>query len=76
MRPVTIKQLVEASATNGDGFAVQSYGGKLVDIGQVVFVACVRSVRESEASTDYIFEDGTGSIPGKCWQDRISAVAT
>lgn len=36
-------------------------------------VGCVRSMRESTSSVDYLIEDGTGSISGKCWQDKAGA---
>lgn len=70
LRPVTIKQLLEAStAANTDSIHIQVQG-KDVDLGQVVFVACVRSLKESNTGADYVLEDGTGSISGKCWQDK------
>lgn len=39
---------------------------------KIVVVACVRSMRESATGVDYVLEDGTASISGKCWQDKCS----
>lgn len=42
-----------------------------VEIGQVVLVTCVRSLKEQTNNAEYILEDGTGSITGRCWLDRM-----
>ena len=33
-------------------------------------MAAIRQVKETGASTDFLLEDGTGTISGKCWQDK------
>jgi len=68
IRSLTIKQLLEAASNNGDVFSVDG-----VDVGQVVIVGCIRSARETATGIDYVIEDGTGGIAGKCWQDRGGA---
>ncbi|KAI1318102.1 replication factor A protein 2 [Mortierella claussenii] len=61
LRPVTIKQLHAASQTQADAdFKVDGQ-----DIGQVTFIAVVRSRNSTSTSIGYHLEDGTGSIEGR-----------
>lgn len=69
--PVTIKQILEATPSPTAESVMVHVNEKEVELGQVTFVACVRSLKETGAGADYVLEDGTGAIAGKCWQDKM-----
>lgn len=72
LRPVTIKQILEATSSPTTESVTLNIHDKDIELGQVTLVACVRSLRETGTGADYVLEDGTGSVSGKCWQDRAS----
>lgn len=74
LRPVTVKQILEASSKPGSETFTSTVNGKTFELGQVSMVACIRSLKESPAAVDYVLEDGTGAIGAKCWSDKITSV--
>lgn len=71
LRPVTIKQILEATPSPTTESVIVNVLEREVELGQVALVACVRSLKETGAGADYVLEDGTGAISGKCWQDKV-----
>lgn len=65
LRPVTIKQILEAEAAHPDS-AHQISG---VDVSQVTFVGQVRGVNTQPTNITYKIDDGTGSVDVKWWID-------
>ncbi|KAF9088827.1 replication factor A protein 2 [Mortierella sp. GBA35] len=58
LRPVTIKQILEASQTQADGdFKIDGH-----EIGQITLIAAARVVNRQATQHSYTVEDGTGSI--------------
>lgn len=43
------------------------------DVSQVAFVACIRGLKEQANGADYLFEDGTGTMPGHVWSDKLAS---
>lgn len=72
LRPVTIKQILEATPSSTTENVILNVHEKEIELGQITLVACVRSLRETGTGADYVLEDGTGSVSGKCWQDKAS----
>ena len=65
LRPVTIKQLIEAQQPNPDGeFLIDGS-----EITQVTFVGQIRSMAQQATNTTYKLDDGTGIIEVKQWFD-------
>ncbi|KTW32319.1 uncharacterized protein T551_05052 [Pneumocystis jirovecii RU7] len=63
LRPVTIKQILEASQQHPDAeFKIDG-----VEIGQLSFVAVVRNISIQSTNITYRMEDGTGLIEVKQW---------
>ncbi|KAF8983580.1 replication factor A protein 2 [Entomortierella lignicola] len=61
LRPVTIKQLLSVTQTQADGdFRIDGH-----DIGQVTFIATVRTINRQSTQHTYTIEDGTGTIDAK-----------
>ncbi|KAG0366342.1 replication factor A protein 2 [Gamsiella multidivaricata] len=61
LRPVTIKQLITATQTQADGdFKIDGH-----DLGQITFIAVVRSINRQSTQDTYSVEDGTGAIDVK-----------
>ncbi|KAG0280605.1 replication factor A protein 2 [Linnemannia exigua] len=58
LRPVTIKQILEATQTQADG----DYKIDEQDIGQVTLIAVIRNINSSATQSNYTLEDGTGVI--------------
>ncbi|KAG0346942.1 replication factor A protein 2 [Podila humilis] len=58
LRPVTIKQLLNASQTQTDG----DHRIDNIPLGQVTFIGSVRNLNKQSTSHLYQIEDGTGSI--------------
>ncbi|KAK6499789.1 replication factor A protein 2 [Arthrobotrys musiformis] len=66
LRPVTIKQILDAQTPHDDNtFVIDE-----VEIGNVTFVAQIRSVSDQETTSTYKMEDGTGSIEVKQFKDN------
>ncbi|KAI0158484.1 putative replication factor-a protein [Pestalotiopsis sp. NC0098] len=65
LRPVTIKQLIDANQAYPDGpFRIDD-----LDVTQVTFVAMVRNVSMQTTNNTYQLDDGTGIIEVKEWID-------
>lgn len=63
LRPVTIKQILEASQQHPDAeFKIDG-----TEIGQLTFVAVVRNISIQSTNITYRMEDGTGLIEVKQW---------
>ncbi|KAF9110685.1 replication factor A protein 2 [Mortierella sp. AM989] len=61
LRPVTIKQLLNVTQTQADGdFRIDGH-----DVGQVTFIATVRTISKQSTQHTYTVEDGTGTIDAK-----------
>ncbi|KAF9908495.1 replication factor A protein 2 [Linnemannia zychae] len=61
LRPVTIKQVLEATQTQADGdFKIDGQ-----DIGQITLIAAIRSINPSATQNIYLVEDGSGAIDAK-----------
>ena len=46
------------------------------EVSQVSFVACLRGLKEQSNGADYLFEDGTGTLPGHVWSDKLAATVS
>lgn len=46
------------------------------EVSQVTFVACIRGLKEQSNGADYLFEDGTGTIPGHVWSDKLAGTVS
>ncbi|KAF8252115.1 replication protein A, subunit RPA32 [Wilcoxina mikolae CBS 423.85] len=68
LRPVTIKQILEATQDLHDTFLID--GG---DITHITFVGRVRSVAEQSTNITYVLDDGTGVLDVKQWVDADSS---
>jgi replication factor A2 len=64
LRPVTIKQLLDASHPNPDAEVVQIDGS---DVSQVTIVGQVRNISAQTTNITYRLDDGTGTIDVKVW---------
>ncbi|EWC45376.1 hypothetical protein DRE_00775 [Drechslerella stenobrocha 248] len=65
LRPVTIKQIIDAQAPGEDNvFIIDNH-----DIGHISFVAQIRNIAEQETSTTFKMEDGTGTIEVKKFRE-------
>ncbi|KAF2131411.1 replication protein A, subunit RPA32 [Dothidotthia symphoricarpi CBS 119687] len=65
LRPVTIKQILEAQEEpGGDAFKID---GALIS--QLTFVGQIRNISSQTTNTTYRLDDGTGSIEVKQWVD-------
>jgi replication factor A2 len=71
-RPLTLKQLAEATMEHPD--SAPAVDGK--DVSQVAFVACIRGLKEQANGADYLFEDGTGTMPGHVWSDKLASTVS
>ncbi|KAG0031572.1 replication factor A protein 2 [Podila clonocystis] len=61
LRPVTIKQLLNAQQTQGDGdFHIDNAA-----LGQVTLIGCIRNVNRQSTHHTFQIEDGTGTIDAK-----------
>ncbi|KAF9133446.1 replication factor A protein 2 [Mortierella sp. 14UC] len=61
LRPVTIKQVIEATQTQADGdFKIDGQ-----DIGQITLIAVIRNLNHSATQNVYVVEDGSGVIDAK-----------
>ncbi|KAG0215935.1 replication factor A protein 2 [Mortierella sp. GBA30] len=61
LRPVTIKQLHAVAQTQADGdFKIDGH-----DLGQITFIAVVRTINRQSTQHTYQVEDGTGTIDAK-----------
>ncbi|KAJ6259287.1 hypothetical protein Dda_6186 [Drechslerella dactyloides] len=66
LRPVTIKQVLEAQNPHDDTtFAIDGH-----DIGNITFIAQIRNIADQETSTTFKMEDGTGTIEVKKFRDN------
>ncbi|KAF8475924.1 hypothetical protein BDZ91DRAFT_710600 [Kalaharituber pfeilii] len=71
LRPVTIKQILEASQSTPDGdFKIDDR-----DLTHITFCAQLLSISEQSAFNTYHVDDGTGSIDVKQWIDVDSSYA-
>ncbi|EIW67669.1 hypothetical protein TREMEDRAFT_18062, partial [Tremella mesenterica DSM 1558] len=65
IRPVTVKQILDASQPHPDSdFAIDGY-----DVGQVLLVGSVRAVSKSATNVQVEIGDGTGYIDARLWLD-------
>ncbi|KAF2842245.1 replication protein A, subunit RPA32 [Patellaria atrata CBS 101060] len=65
LRPVTIKQLLDAQQPHPDAeFKIDG-----AEITQLTFVGQIRSLSSQATHTNYTFDDGTGTIEVKKWID-------
>ncbi|ETS82971.1 hypothetical protein PFICI_04847 [Pestalotiopsis fici W106-1] len=65
LRPVTIKQIIDANQAYPDGpFRIDD-----LDVTQVTFVGMVRNASEQTTNITYQIDDGTGIIEVKQWLD-------
>ncbi|KAL2314269.1 Single-stranded DNA binding protein Ssb2 [Schizosaccharomyces pombe] len=74
LRPVTIKQILNASQVHADAeFKIDG-----VEVGQVTFVGVLRNIHAQTTNTTYQIEDGTGMIEVRHWEhiDALSELAT
>ncbi|KAG4305494.1 hypothetical protein PORY_001050 [Pneumocystis oryctolagi] len=70
LRPVTIKQILEASQQHPDAeFKIDG-----VEIGQLSFVAVVRNISIQSTNITYRMEDGTGLIEVKQWLEMEAII--
>lgn len=69
LRPVTIKQLVDATHPHPDAdFKVDS-----VDVTQITFIGQIRNISVQATNITYKLDDGTGLIEIKKWVDQDRA---
>ncbi|WPH04437.1 single-stranded DNA binding protein 30K chain [Acrodontium crateriforme] len=73
LRPVTIKQLIEAHHPNPDAEHFMIDGGETT---QVTFVGQIRNVSMQTTNITYKLDDGTGIIEVKVWIDSTDDGAT
>ncbi|KAI0014422.1 replication protein A, subunit RPA32 [Xylariaceae sp. FL0662B] len=66
LRPVTIKQIIDAEMAYGSDGSFRIDG---IDITQVTFVGMVRSISPQTTNITYKLDDGTGTIEVKQWLD-------
>ncbi|KAI9787174.1 MAG: replication factor A protein 2 [Geoglossum umbratile] len=74
LRPVTIKQLLEAKQPHPDAdFKIDD-----VDITQVTFIGQIQNISTQTTNVTYKMDDGTGTIEVKQWidQDAVSPMDT
>ena len=72
LRPVTIKQLLDAFLPHPEGdFSIDD-----VEISQVTFVGQIRNISSQATNITYKMDDGTGTIEVKHWVDVDAAPAT
>ncbi|KAF1816779.1 replication protein A, subunit RPA32 [Eremomyces bilateralis CBS 781.70] len=64
LRPVTIKQILDAKSLGDDQFEIDGAA-----IGQVTFVAQIRNISTQATNVTYKVEDGTGGLDVKYWLD-------
>ncbi|KAK6531186.1 replication factor A protein 2 [Arthrobotrys megalospora] len=70
LRPVTIKQIVEAQTPHDDNtFVIDD-----AETGNVAFVAQIRSIADQETNSTYKMEDGTGTIEVKQFRDNRNSM--
>jgi replication factor A2 len=82
LRPVTIKQLIEASQTHAEaGFRIDgqeinqvnlliNLSSLLKFILKVCLVACIRQKTAQPSGFSYLVEDGTGCVEGRRWSEQ------
>ncbi|KAF8535931.1 hypothetical protein BDD12DRAFT_936403 [Trichophaea hybrida] len=68
LRPVTIKQILEATQDIHDTFLIDG-----AEVSQITFVGRVRSVAEQPTHITYVLDDGTGILDVKQWVDADSS---
>ncbi|THW09505.1 replication protein A, subunit RPA32 [Aureobasidium pullulans] len=68
LRPVTIKQLLEAEQPDSENFAID--GSELTTIS---FVGQIRNISKQTTNITYKLDDGTGTIEVKVWIDMETA---
>ncbi|KAF3926636.1 hypothetical protein AA313_de0210200 [Arthrobotrys entomopaga] len=68
LRPVTIKQILEAQSPHDDSTFVIDGN----EVGNITFIAQIRNVQDQETNTTYKMEDGTGTIEVKQFKDNKS----
>ncbi|KAH7385655.1 hypothetical protein BKA66DRAFT_569497 [Pyrenochaeta sp. MPI-SDFR-AT-0127] len=73
LRPVTIKQILEAQAEVGSSDVFKIDGAV---VSQLTFVAQIRNISTQTTHTTYRLDDGTGSIEVKQWVDSDTADQT
>ncbi|KAH7414505.1 replication protein-like protein A 32 kDa subunit [Phaeosphaeria sp. MPI-PUGE-AT-0046c] len=66
LRPVTIKQLLDAQLEPGSNDAFKIDGSP---VSQLTFVGQIRNISTQTTNTTYRLDDGTGSIEVKQWVD-------
>jgi len=65
LRPVTIKQVLEAQQSLPDApFKIDD-----VEISHITFIGRIRSVAEQTTNITYVIDDGTGTLEVKQWVD-------
>ncbi|KAF2189496.1 replication protein A, subunit RPA32 [Zopfia rhizophila CBS 207.26] len=68
LRPVTIKQILDAQQPTEDVFKIDG-----ANISQLTFVAQIRNISTQVTNITYKVDDGTGSIEVKLWVDTDAA---
>ena len=68
LRPVTIKQLLEAEQPDTENFAID--GSELTTI---TFVGQIRNISKQTTNITYKLDDGTGTLEVKVWIDMETA---
>ncbi|KAJ3047312.1 replication factor A protein 2, partial [Rhizophlyctis rosea] len=69
LRPVTIKQLLEAKATIPDApFRIDGH-----DIAHVTIVGRLNTINRLATSTSYIIDDGTGAVEARKWLEATES---
>lgn len=71
LRPVTIKQLLEAHHPNNDADYFMIDGSETT---QVTFVGQVRNISQQTTNVTYKLDDGTGTIEVKVWVDMDASM--
>ncbi|KAJ5371441.1 uncharacterized protein N7496_007533 [Penicillium cataractarum] len=69
LRPVTVKQIVDASQP----FPEANYQVDGADVANVLFIGQVRNISSQSTNVTYKIDDGTGEIEVKKWVDSGSA---
>ncbi|KAK6363481.1 replication factor A protein 2 [Orbilia blumenaviensis] len=69
LRPVTIKQILDAQAPDDSTFMIDD-----AEIGNVTFIAQIRSLADQDTNSTYKMEDGTGAIDVKQFRDKRNAM--
>lgn len=70
LRPVTIKQLIDAQHTNPDAEFFEIDG---TEASQVTFVGQIRNISKQVTNITYRLDDGTGTFEVKVWIDSDAA---